>query len=152
MHACIFELLCEPSCILSSSPIALSKQSCWPPTRRKAFAWHFHSQIICLSLKIYAMGCNRNGPEPEHLGLCCTAQLCSPGPAPDADTAASAPAPACGGLCVVDLWVCQPAAAMWWRPQSMAWKQESMLEPCLYKCGCLLVSPLVTQRERAVVR
>lgn len=111
LHACIFELLCEPSCILSSLPTALSKQSCWPPTRREVFAWHFHSQIICLSLKIYAMGCNRNSPEPEHLGLCCTAQLCSPGPAPAADTMASAPAPACGGLSVVDLWVCQIAAA-----------------------------------------
>lgn len=151
MHACIFELLCEPYCILSSLPTALSKQSCWPPTRRKVFAWHFHSQIICLSLKIYAMGCNRNSPEPEHLGLCCTAQLCSPGPAPAADTMASAPAPAWWAQCGGPLGL-PDCSCMQWRPQSMVCKHDSMLEHCFYKCGCLLVCPLVTQREREAVR
>lgn len=62
---------------LSSSVTAISKQSCWSPARRKTLAWHFHSQIMCLLLKIYALACNRRGPEPEHWACPCNIPICT---------------------------------------------------------------------------
>jgi len=73
----------SPSCVLSSLVTAISKQSCWPPARRQTLTWHFHSQIICLLLKIYAIACSRNGPEPEHLRLPLQSSDLQPGPAAD---------------------------------------------------------------------
>lgn len=142
----------SPSCILSSLTTAISKQSCWPPTRRKTLAWHFHSQIICLLLKIYAIACNRNGPAPEHLGLPPqSSDLWSgPGPAPAADTTGFifSPEPAVG-LDQWTFWVCQHSqlcSAETSEPGMKAWVLARAL---LLQMWLLIHIPLMTQGERS---
>lgn len=109
---------------LSGLVTAISTQSCWPPTRRKTLTWHFHSQIICFLLKIYALGFNRNGPEPEHLALPLQSSDVQSGlgfsPAVDTATLIFSSGPSVG-LVQWTFWICQHSQ-LHSETSELAWK------------------------------